>query len=61
MDEMTRRERKALRNQEMYCRRRREERERILKEAERELTFGRTEFPEHARPIRTPSGVRFGW
>lgn len=60
-NDMTKEERKALRNGEMHRRRRKEERERIVREAERELTFGHTEYPEHAKPLRTSSGMRFGW
>lgn len=58
---MTRDDRKALRNRGVYWKRRKEERERMMKQAEREITFGHTEYPEHAAPLRTPSGTRFGW
>lgn len=61
MRNLTRKERQALRSQEAYSDRQRKKRERILIQAERELTFGKTDFPEHAKPLRTPSGTRFGW
>lgn len=35
--------------------------DRIMLEIEREGRFGKTEFPTHADPVRTSSGVRFGW
>lgn len=61
MDELSKDERKKLRNNEMYWRRRKAERDRLARMLEAETIFGKPEHPEHAKPLRTPSGTRFGW
>lgn len=60
-NDMTRDDRKALRNGEMHRRRRKAERDRNASMLEAETIFGKPEYPEHAKPLRTSSGMRFGW
>lgn len=46
---------------ETYREQARREVEQMIRDRERELVFGKPSFPEHAKAVRTASGMRFGW